>query len=83
MQLHIRRQIAYRYERPVKHTVQSLHLKPQRDINQRLLSWRIATAESAAGRDYHVAALVRGVRQGGGGESMLATVFVAASAQQQ
>jgi transglutaminase-like putative cysteine protease len=43
MQLHIRHQTTYRYERPVKYSVQSLHLTPRRDINQRLLSWRIST----------------------------------------
>jgi transglutaminase-like putative cysteine protease len=36
----------------------------------------------AVGRDYLDAAPVRGVRHGGGGESMQATVFVAESAQQ-
>jgi uncharacterized circularly permuted ATP-grasp superfamily protein len=35
------------------------------------------------GRDYLNAAPVRGVRQGGGGESMEAAVMVAESAQQQ
>ena len=36
----------------------------------------------AVGRDYLDAAPVRGVRQGGGGESMEASVLVAESAQQ-
>ena len=31
MQLHIRHETRYRYERPVKYSVQSLHLTPRRD----------------------------------------------------
>jgi transglutaminase-like putative cysteine protease len=41
MQLHIRHETRYRYERPVKHSVQSLHLTPRRDISQRALTWQI------------------------------------------
>jgi transglutaminase-like putative cysteine protease len=46
MQLHIRHETNYRYERPVKYSVQSLHLTPRRDLSQRALSWSI----SAPGR---------------------------------
>ena len=42
MQLHIRHETCYRYERPVKHSVQSLHLTPRRDPSQRALSWSMA-----------------------------------------
>ena len=35
MQLHIRHETRYRYERPVKYSVQSLHLTPRRDPSQR------------------------------------------------
>jgi transglutaminase-like putative cysteine protease len=42
MQLHIRHMTHYRYERPVKYSVQSLHLTPRRDAGQRALSWTIA-----------------------------------------
>jgi transglutaminase-like putative cysteine protease len=41
MQLHIRHETRYRYERPVKYSVQSLHLTPRRDLSQRALSWSI------------------------------------------
>jgi transglutaminase-like putative cysteine protease len=41
MQLHIRHETRYRYERPVKYSVQSLHLTPRRDPSQRALSWSI------------------------------------------
>src|SRR5271163_434601 len=41
MQLHIRHETRYRYERPVKYSVQSLHLTPRRDQSQRALSWTI------------------------------------------
>jgi transglutaminase-like putative cysteine protease len=41
MQLHIRHETRYRYERPVKYSVQSLHLTPRRDASQRALSWNI------------------------------------------
>jgi transglutaminase-like putative cysteine protease len=41
MQLHIRHVTHYRYERPVKYSVQSLHLTPRRDPSQRALSWSI------------------------------------------
>jgi transglutaminase-like putative cysteine protease len=42
MHLHIRHETRYRYERPVKYSVQSLHLTPRRDLSQRALSWSIA-----------------------------------------
>src|ERR1700760_487268 len=41
MQLHIRHTTHYRYERPVKYSVQSLHLTPRRDPSQRALAWSI------------------------------------------
>jgi transglutaminase-like putative cysteine protease len=41
MQLHIRHETLYRYERPVKYSVQSLHLTPRRDGTQRALTWNI------------------------------------------
>jgi len=41
MQMHIRHETRYRYERPVKYSVQSLHLTPRRDLNQRALTWTI------------------------------------------
>jgi transglutaminase-like putative cysteine protease len=41
MQLHIRHETSYRYERPVKYSVQSLHLTPRRDPSQRALAWSI------------------------------------------
>ena len=43
MQLHIRHETRYRYERPVKYSVQSLHLTPRRDPSQRALSWNITS----------------------------------------
>jgi transglutaminase-like putative cysteine protease len=46
MQMHIRHETRYRYERPVKYSVQSLHLTPRRDLSQRALAWNI----SAPGR---------------------------------
>jgi len=46
MQMHIRHETRYRYERPVKYSVQSLHLTPRRDLSQRALAWSI----SAPGR---------------------------------
>jgi transglutaminase-like putative cysteine protease len=46
MLLHIRHETYYRYERPVKHSVQSLHLTPRREASQRTLEWSI----SAPGR---------------------------------
>jgi transglutaminase-like putative cysteine protease len=42
MQMHIRHETRYCYERPVKYSVQSLHLTPRRDTCQRALSWSIA-----------------------------------------
>lgn len=41
MQMHIRHETRYRYERPVKYSVQSLHLTPRRDSSQRALAWNI------------------------------------------
>src|SRR5271169_2772141 len=41
MQMHIRHETWYRYERPVKYSVQSLHLTPRRDLSQRALAWNI------------------------------------------
>jgi len=41
MQLHIQHETRYRYERPVKYSVQSLHLTPRRDPCQRALTWTI------------------------------------------
>ena len=46
MQLHIHHETRYRYEQPLKYSVQSLHLTPRRDPCQRALSWNI----SAPGR---------------------------------
>jgi transglutaminase-like putative cysteine protease len=46
MQLHIRHETTYRYEHPVKYSIQSLRLTPRSDAGQRPLSWRI----SAPGR---------------------------------
>ncbi|MGO9932056.1 MAG: transglutaminase family protein [Steroidobacteraceae bacterium] len=46
MHMHIRHETRYRYERPVKYSVQSLHLTPRRDLSQRALTWNI----SAPGR---------------------------------
>ena len=39
--MHIRHETRYRYERPVKYSVQSLHLTPRRDLSQRALTWTI------------------------------------------
>ncbi len=41
MQLHIRHETIYRYERPIKYSVQRLHLTPRRDPSQRALAWNI------------------------------------------
>jgi transglutaminase-like putative cysteine protease len=41
MQMHIRHETRYHYERPVKYSVQSLHLTPRRDLSQRALTWNI------------------------------------------
>jgi transglutaminase-like putative cysteine protease len=41
MQLHIRHETRYRYERLVKYSVQSLHMTPRRDSCQRALAWTI------------------------------------------
>jgi transglutaminase-like putative cysteine protease len=42
MQLHIRHETFYRYDEPVKRSVQNLRLTPRRDPMQRALSWNIA-----------------------------------------
>ena len=39
MRLHIRHETAYRYDRPVKHSVQSLRLTPRTETGQRVLGW--------------------------------------------
>ncbi len=85
MQLHIRHETRYRYDRPVKYSVQSLRLTPRRDPGQRALEWTI----SAPGRrfeqtDAHgnvahlltieephreIAIVVRGVIETAGGEA--------------
>src|SRR5271169_3244334 len=41
MHMHIRHETRYRYERPVKYSVQRLHLTPRRDPSQRALAWSI------------------------------------------
>ncbi|HZF14745.1 MAG TPA: transglutaminase family protein [Steroidobacteraceae bacterium] len=41
MQLHIRHETTYRYEHPLKYSIQSLRLTPRRDPGQRPLAWRI------------------------------------------
>jgi transglutaminase-like putative cysteine protease len=41
MQLHIRHETRYHYDRPVKYSVQSLHLTPRRDASQRARAWTI------------------------------------------
>src|SRR3979490_3448527 len=41
MQMHIRHETRYHYERPVKYSVQSLHLTPRRCLSQRALTWTI------------------------------------------
>jgi transglutaminase-like putative cysteine protease len=43
MQMHIFHETRYRYERPVKYSVQSLHLTPRRDLSQRALTWSITS----------------------------------------
>ena len=48
MQLHIRHETRYRYDRPVKYSLQSLRLTPRRDPGQRALDWNI----SAPGRRF-------------------------------
>jgi transglutaminase-like putative cysteine protease len=46
MLLHIRHETVYRYDHPLKYTIQSLKLTPRRDAGQRTLQWRL----SAPGR---------------------------------
>jgi transglutaminase-like putative cysteine protease len=41
--MHIRHETRYRYDRPVKYSVQSLHLTPRRDPSQRALAWSITS----------------------------------------
>jgi transglutaminase-like putative cysteine protease len=41
MQLHIRHETTYRYDQPVKYSIQSLRLTPRQDGGQRLVAWRI------------------------------------------
>ena len=41
MQLHIRHETTYRYDQPVKYSIQSLRLTPRRDGGQRPVAWRI------------------------------------------
>ena len=48
MQLHIRHETVYRYDEPVKRSVQNLRLTPRREPGQRSLSWTI----TAPGRQH-------------------------------
>ena len=41
MLLHIRHETLYRYDRPVKHSVQSLRLTPRTETGQRVLAWSL------------------------------------------
>lgn len=41
MLLHIRHDTLYRYDRPVKHSVQSLRLTPRTETGQRVLAWAL------------------------------------------
>ena len=41
MRLHIHHETAYRYDRPVKHSVQSLRLTPRTETGQRVLGWEM------------------------------------------
>jgi transglutaminase-like putative cysteine protease len=43
MLLHIHHETTYRYDRPVKHSVQSLRLTPRTESGQRVLSWALHT----------------------------------------
>ena len=43
MQMHIRHETRYRYDRPVKYSVQSLHLTPRRDPSQRSIAWSFSS----------------------------------------
>ena len=43
MQMHIRHVTHYVYEKPVKYSVQSLHLTPRHEASQRALTWNIAS----------------------------------------
>lgn len=42
MQLHIRHETVYRYDHPVKHSIQNLRLTPRTEPCQRVLAWHIA-----------------------------------------
>lgn len=46
MHLHIRHETVYRYDHPLKYSIQSLKLTPRNDAGQRTLQWRL----SAPGR---------------------------------
>jgi transglutaminase-like putative cysteine protease len=46
MHLHIRHETVYRYDHPLKYSIQSLKLTPRQDPGQRVLQWRL----SAPGR---------------------------------
>lgn len=42
MHLHIRHETVYRYDHPLKYSIQSLRLTPRQDPGQRVLHWRLA-----------------------------------------
>jgi transglutaminase-like putative cysteine protease len=42
MHLYIRHETVYRYDHPLKYSIQSLKLTPRQDTGQRVLSWRLA-----------------------------------------
>ncbi|MDE2305494.1 MAG: transglutaminase family protein [Gammaproteobacteria bacterium] len=41
MRLHIQHETLYRYERPIKYSVQRLHLTPRPEPSQRVIAWRL------------------------------------------
>src|SRR5438132_17167 len=43
MLLHIRHETIYRYERPVKYSIQHLRLTPRAEANQRIIDWHIVS----------------------------------------
>lgn len=54
MLLHIRHETLYRYDRPVKHSVQSLRLTPRTEAGQRVLSWSLtAPGRQSQQQDAH------------------------------
>lgn len=54
MLLHIRHETLYRYDRPVRHSVQSLRLTPRADAGQRVQSWQlVAPGKQAQQLDAH------------------------------